>query len=76
MEDGQWLSQEDKKKMETLKKELASLKKEHKAFASRKGGISPEERETWRLNSQRTNEIYIEIKELRFKNVMEAGKGG
>lgn len=75
MEDGQFLSPEDKKKMEALKKELIVLKKEHKSFASRKNGLSPEDRENWRVNSQRTNQIYIEIKDLRFKNVLEAGKG-
>lgn len=74
MEDGQFLSKEDKAKMESLKKELASLKAEHKDFASRKNKLTPEERETWRKNSTRTNEVYIEIKDLRFKNVLEAGK--
>lgn len=75
MEDAQFLSPEDKNKMESLKQELSVLKKEHKEFAGRKGGLSPEEREAWRVNSQRTNQIYIEIKELRFKNVLEAGRG-
>lgn len=75
MEDGQFLSQEDKKKMESLKKELSKLKTEHKEFASRKSGLTSEEKEKWRLNSQRTNQVYIEIKDLRFKNVIEAGKG-
>ncbi len=75
MEDGQFLGPEDKKKMEALKKELTTLKKEHKAFAARKKGLTPEDRENWRINSQRTNQIYIEIKDLRFKNVLEAGKG-
>ena len=74
MEDGQYLSKEDKAKMEALKAELASLKEEHKAFAKNKGGLTPEQREKWRLNSQRTNEVYIAIKDLRFKNVLEAGK--
>lgn len=76
MEDGQWLSDEDKKKMDALKKELAALKAEHKNFAKNKTGLSPEDRENWRKNSQRTNEVYIEIKDLRFKNVIEAGKNG
>lgn len=75
MEDGEWLGQEDKNKMDALKKELAELKKEHKAFAAKKGGVSPEERERWRANSTRMNEVYIGIKDLRFKNIMEAGKG-
>lgn len=75
MEDGAWLSDEDKKKLEALKAELLKLKKEHKAFAAKKTSISPEEREKWRLNSQRTNEVFIGIKELRFKNVLEAGRG-
>ena len=72
MEDGQYLSTEDKKKMEALKKELAALKVEHKNFAKRKGGISLEDREKWRLNSQRMNEVYIEIKDMRLKNILEA----
>lgn len=76
MEDGEWLSKEDKAKMEALKKELSDLKAEHKNFARNKGGLTPEDREKWRVNSQRTNEVYIEIKELRFKNVIEAGKAG
>jgi hypothetical protein len=76
MEDGYWLSQEDKRRMEALQKELLELKAEHKNFAKNKGGLSPEDREKWRKNSHRTNEVYVEIKELRFKNVLEAGKGG
>ncbi len=76
MEDGYWLSQEDKRRMNALQKELGELKAEHKNFAKNKGGLSPEDREKWRKNSQRTNEVYIEIKDLRFKNILEAGKSG
>jgi hypothetical protein len=75
MEDGYWLSLEDKQKMEAFKKELESLKAAHKNFAKNKGGLSPQDRENWRVNSKRTNEVYVEIKSLRFKNIMEAGKG-
>ncbi len=75
MEDSAWLSNEDKNKLEALKKELSVLKKEHKAFAAKKTGLTPEEKDKWKLNSQRTNQVYVEIKDLRFKNVMEAGKG-
>ena len=75
MEDTAWLNGEDKLKLETLKQELAALRAEHKGFASKKSSLSSEEREKWRLNSQRTNQVYIEIKDLRFKNIMEAGKG-
>lgn len=75
MEDGQWLSHEDKKRMEGLKKELAELKAEHKKFAKNVGSITPEDREKWRKNSHRTNEVYVEIKELRLKNIFEAGRG-
>jgi hypothetical protein len=74
MEDGYWLSDEDKMKMESLKKELQELKTEHKMFAANKGGLTPEQKETWRKNSQRTNQVYIEIKELRHKNILEAGR--
>jgi hypothetical protein len=74
MEDGHWLSKEDKAKMNNLNKELAKLKAEHKQFAANKGALTQEQRETWRLNSQRTNQVYLEIKELRFKNILEAGK--
>lgn len=74
MEDGQFLSAKDKKAMEDLKKELVSLKAEHKNFAKNKGGLSLEEKERWRQNSKRMNEVYIEIKDLRIKNIMEAGK--
>ncbi len=75
MEDGHFLNNEDRIKMEELKNELATLKIEHKHFAAKKGGVTPEERERWKVNSHRTNEVYIEIKNLRFKNVIEAGKG-
>jgi hypothetical protein len=75
MEDGASLSQEDHHKMESLKKELVILKTEHKAFSSRKRILSVEEKEKWRLNSHRTNQVFIEIKNLRFKNIIEAGKG-
>ncbi len=74
MEDGQYLSKEDKDKLETLKRELIALKAEHKRFASNKNGLSQEDREKWRINSTRTNQIYIEIKDLRLKNILEGGK--
>lgn len=76
MEDSANLSPEDKTKLEELKTELAKLKKEHKAFAAKKGGLTPEERESWRVNGHRTNQIFIEIKELRHKNILEAGRNG
>lgn len=76
VEDGYWLSPEDKKKMEALKLELIKLKAEHKEFAKNKGKLTPEERERWRQNSHRTNEAHIEMKDLRHKNIMEAGRGG
>lgn len=75
MEDAAYLSKEDKALMESLKKELADLKAEHKNFAKNKGGLTPEQRERWRVNSQRTNEVYIAIKDLRHKNILEAGRG-
>jgi hypothetical protein len=74
MEDSEWLSQADKNKLESLKNELAKLKIEHKKFAKNKATITQEDKEKWKLNAQRTNQIYIEIKNLRFKNVMNAGK--
>ena len=74
MEDGEYLSQEDKKIFEALKKELAVLKAEHKDFASRKSKLTPEDREAWRKNSVRTNEVFIAIKDMRLKNILEAGK--
>lgn len=76
MEDGRWLSDEDRKHLESLKSELVKLKAEHKSFAKNKGGLSQEDREKWRVNSQRTNEVHIEIKDLRQKNILEAGKAG
>ncbi len=75
MEDSKFLGPEDKKTLEDLKQELVTLKVEHKKFAANKGGLTPEDRENWRKNSHRTNQIHIQIKELRFKNVLEAGKG-
>ncbi len=74
MEDGQYLSKEDKQKLKTLIEELATLKVEHKNFAKNKGGLTTEDREKWRLNSIRTNQVHIEIKDLRLKNILEAGK--
>lgn len=73
MEDSKYLSTEDKAKMEALKKELEELKAEHKNFAKNKGSITPEQRERWRANSHRTNEVHVAIKELRLKNIFEAG---
>ena len=75
MEDSAWLSPEDKSKLESLKSELVKLKKEHKVFAKNKDKITPEEREKWKLNAHRMNQVYVEIKEMRFRNVMEAGRG-
>ncbi len=74
MEDGYYLTKEDHKKLEELKQELLKLKAEHKAFASRKSQLTPEDRESWRKNSTRTNEVFIAIKDLRLKNILEAGK--
>lgn len=74
MEDGRYLSKEDRQKLEDLKAELVKLKAEHKDFAKNKNGLTPEQREMWRVNSLRTNQVYIEIKDLRFKNILEAGK--
>lgn len=74
MEDGLFLDKEDKAKMTSLLKELDRLKKEHKVFASNVKKISPEDREKWRANSHRTNQIHIEIKELRVKNILEGGR--
>jgi hypothetical protein len=74
MEDSQYLNKEDKDKLAALKKELSALKAEHKRFAASVNKLNPEERDMWRQNSTRTNEVYVEIKELRFKNILEAGK--
>ena len=74
MEDGKYLTKEDQKKLDDLKKELVTLKAEHKNFASRKNKLTPEDRETWRKNSTRTNEVFIAIKDMRLKNILEAGK--
>ncbi len=75
MEDSAWLSQEDKDKLEALKRELSSLKSAHKKFAKAKDSLTAEDREKWKANAHRTNQVYVEIKELRFKNIMEAGRG-
>ncbi len=75
MQDGEWLGPEDKLLMDSLKQELVTLKEEHKKFARNKGGLTPEDREKWRKNSQRTNEVFIAIKDLRHKNILEAARG-
>jgi hypothetical protein len=74
MEDGYWLSSEDKLRLASLKQELVTLKAEHKEFAKNKGALTPEQREQWRENSRRTNQVHIDIKDLRHKNVLEAGR--
>ncbi len=74
MEDGVFLNKEDKQKLAGLLKELEVLKREHKGFAANKVKLTPEEREQWRVNSQRTNQVHIEVKELRLKNIFEAGR--
>ena len=74
MEDSQYLNPEDKKKLQSLIKELADLKAEHKTFAKNKGGLTPEQKDKWRLNSQRTQQVHIEIKDLRHKNILEAAR--
>lgn len=75
MEDGEFLSPKDKLHMEKLKKRLVVLKKQHKGFAAKKSTLSVEERDKWRENAKETQDINIEIKELRLKNILEAGKG-
>lgn len=74
MEDGKYLNKEDRKKLADLKNELVTLKEEHKSFAKNKNGLTTEDREKWRVNSTRTNQVHIEIKDLRLKNILEAGK--
>lgn len=74
MEDGAFLSPEDKKKLNALKVELDNLKSEQGYFTKRKNGLSPEEKEKWRVISIRMNQVSIEIKDLRHKNILEAGK--
>ena len=74
MEDSHYLSPEDKATMEALKKELTALKAEHKTFAGKKSKLTQEERERWKANSTRMNEVYIALKEMRLKNILEAGK--
>lgn len=76
MEDSANLSVDDRNKLEALKKELVKLKKQHKGFAAKKDALTAEEKETWRANGQRTNQVYIEIKDLRHKNILEAGRNG
>jgi uncharacterized protein YukE len=74
MEDSYYLSPEDKATLEALKKELNALKAEHKSFAGKKSKLTQEERERWKANSTRMNEVYIALKEMRLKNILEAGK--
>jgi hypothetical protein len=74
MQDAEYLSDEDKARLDAFIKELEVLKIEHKQFAKNKGKLTPEQRETWRMNSHRTNEVHIAIKDLRLKNILEAGR--
>lgn len=74
MEDGAFLSSEDKKKLNSLKVELDNLKSEQGYFTKRKNGLSAEDKEKWRAISIRINQISVEIKDLRQKNILEAGK--
>jgi hypothetical protein len=54
--------------------ELDNLKTEQSYFTKRKNGLSPEDKEKWRAISIRINQISVEIKDLRQKNILEAGK--
>jgi len=74
MEDGQYLKKEDQLKLADLKRELLNLKGKHEKFAQSKTELNAEDKEKWRSNSMRMNQIHIEIKDLRHKNVLEAGK--
>jgi hypothetical protein len=74
MEDGIWLNHDDKIKLDKLKVELEVLKAEHKRFTLKKSSLSQEEKDKWKKNSQRTTEVSLEIKELRRKNILDAGK--
>lgn len=74
MEDGAFLNPEDKKKLNSLKVELDNLKSEQGYFTKRKNGLSSEDKEKWRTISIRINQISVEIKDLRQKNILEAGK--
>ena len=74
MEDGAFLNIEDKKKLNSLKVELDNLKTEQGYFAKRKSALSSDEKEQWRQISIRINQISIEIKDLRHKNILEAGR--
>lgn len=74
MEDGAFLNSEDKKKLNALKVELDNLKSEQGYFTKRKNGLSAEDKEKWRAISIRINQISVEIKDLRQKNILEAGK--
>lgn len=76
MEDSESLSPEDKQKLEALKRELSKLKSAHKKFAKNKDALTPEERDQWKLNAQRTNQVYIDIKDMRVKNILEAARNG
>ncbi len=74
MEDGKYLTTEDRAALDSYLRELEILKKEHRNFAKNKGSLTIEQREVWRVNSHRTNQVHIAIKELRHKNILEAGK--
>jgi hypothetical protein len=74
MEDGAYLNSDDKKLLNALKVELDNLKTEQSYFTKRKNGLSSEDKEKWRAISIRINQISVEIKDLRQKNILEAGK--
>lgn len=74
MEDGAYLNSDDKKLLNALKVELDNLKTEQCYFTKRKNGLSSEDKEKWRAISIRINQISVEIKDLRQKNILEAGK--
>lgn len=74
MEDGKYLTKEDKKKLISLKVELDKLKVEQEYFTKRHNSLTKDEKDTWRGISRRMNEVSNELKELRHKNIIEAGK--
>jgi hypothetical protein len=75
MEDGVWLKPEDKKKLDDLLKEFEELKAAHLKFSKPQGPLSAEDKQKWKLNSQRTAQVSLEIKDLRHKNILEGAKG-
>ena len=63
-----------KQELQTTQPQKKTVNRYDSYFTKRKNGLSVEDKEKWRAISIRINQISVEIKDLRQKNILEAGK--